>query len=507
MSPTPTLPRTPSDFNKLKILSTRENLTYVKDNIVQFISSDLSFSSTNNKLLEDINAVKREELKEAQPTVGDVITVENRNRYIFNLVINNNATEEITPSALHACLRSLAKALSDKEVKSFRISRKGELTDKLPRGKLLEIILVELRHLPVTVTVCFGACSYLPVEDRKAKLLECHTSMFGGHRGVIKTYRRIREQYYWEGMRSDIENYIRRCRVCQEQKLVRVKSKEPMIITDTPTEVFSKIAIDTVGPLPTTTLGNKHILTMQCQLSKFCIAVPIPNTQAITIADALARYLIAAYGRPKIILSDNSRSFVNKILKELSEIFGFRLALTTAYHPQSNGSLERSHSMLNSFLRTKATDKTDWDKIVPFAMYEYNTSVHSATGFTPFEVVFGRQARSLNPLPDEFELETYSSYICDLMRCLREIQETARNNLIQAKIKSKTQYDKKARPQELQVGMLVYVLKEPRKGKLDRYYNGVFEIKEIRDNNNVILESETGKILTKHLDKVKRCYR
>ena len=78
--------------------------------------------------------------------------------------------------------------------------------------------------------------------------------------------------------------------------------------------------------------------------------------------------------------------------------------------------------------------------------------------------------------------------------------------MISAKHRSKEYYDRKARSQHLEVGMIVYVLKEPRKGKLDRFYNGKFIVREVRDNNNVVVEAENGKQMLKHKDKVKQCY-
>ncbi|OXU19376.1 hypothetical protein TSAR_006864 [Trichomalopsis sarcophagae] len=192
---------------------------------------------------------------------------------------------------------------------------------------------------------------------------------------------------------------------------------------------------------------------MQCQFSKFCIAVPVPNIKAITIADALSRHLFAQYGVPRIILSDR------------------------AYHPQSNRPLERSHAVLADFLRNKAPSKQDWDKVVPFAMHEYNTSVHASTGYTPFELVYGCPARTPNRLPDEYELETYNAYIQKLTECLREMQTIAQGNLIDSKYTNKQYYDRKARPLNIEVGDKVRVLKEPRYGKLDKYYNGQFIVK------------------------------
>ena len=65
-----------------------------------------------------------------------------------------------------------------------------------------------------------------------------------------KTYRRIRERFYWKGMKQEIHDVVKRCEIFQMQKLTRVKTKEPMVITDTPSEPFAKIAIDTGGLLP-----------------------------------------------------------------------------------------------------------------------------------------------------------------------------------------------------------------------------------------------------------------
>ena len=89
-----------------------------------------------------------------------------------------------------------------------------------------------------------------------------------------------------------------------------------MIITDTPIDTFDKVSLDTVGPLPTTPDGNKHILTMQDNLSKYCIAVPIPDITATTIAHALAKNLICQYGAPKAILTNRGSAFISHLLKK-----------------------------------------------------------------------------------------------------------------------------------------------------------------------------------------------
>ena len=115
--------------------------------------------------------------------------------------------------------------------------------------------------------ICNGLVKYPPKDLRSTIIGEMHCSPTGGHRGVTKTYSRIK--YHWENLKSDVQRYIQQCLQCQLKKLVRVKTKQPMIITDTPGSSFDKVAMDIVGPLPKTGRGNEYILTLQDQLTEF----------------------------------------------------------------------------------------------------------------------------------------------------------------------------------------------------------------------------------------------
>ena len=147
-------------------------------------------------------------------------------------------------------LQNLRKILSDLDIKGLRISQNGDLTDELPQGTLIEILRNTFEDSNIEIALCYGN-TQVPAEELRLKIiLELHESLVGGHKGLTKTYCRIRERFYWPGMRNDIQNYIRTCNSCQNQKLVRTKTREPMLITDTPLEPFSKVSLDTVGPLP-----------------------------------------------------------------------------------------------------------------------------------------------------------------------------------------------------------------------------------------------------------------
>ena len=142
-------------------------------------------------------------------------------------------------------------------------------------------------------------------------------------------------------MRNKIQDFIRRCSTCREKKINRCKTREPLILTDTPIDAFDKISIDTVGKLRTTPSGNNHILTMQCNLTKYVIAIPLADLRASTIADALVRHLICQFGAPRALLSDRGTSFLSELIDELLKLFKIHRLTISGYRPQTNGALEK----------------------------------------------------------------------------------------------------------------------------------------------------------------------
>jgi len=134
------------------------------------------------------------------------------------------------------------------------------------------------------------------------------------------------------------------------------KTKQHMVITDTPGSSFDKVAMDIVGPLPKIERGNEYILTLQDQLTKCCMGVPLVDQTSETIAEAFVDRLICVLGAPKAILTDQKRNFISDLMKKIAKIFRIRKFRTTAFHPQSNGSLERSHHALGEYLKQYANE-------------------------------------------------------------------------------------------------------------------------------------------------------
>jgi hypothetical protein len=233
--------------------------------------------------------------------------------------------------------------------------------------------------------------SGVPDESKRKEILyEFQDSPISSHRGMNKTYRAIRSHYNWLNMNREVEEYVKQCRSCQVNKILTPKHRASMEITTTAESPFEKCFLDVVGPLPATQGGNKYILTCQDDLSKYVVAVPIRRQDAETVAKAFAEKVVLTYGTPQIVQSDKGANFISEVFQNTCKIFGIKKIQSTAFHPKSQGSIERSHCVLAEYLRHYvAEDQTNWDQWIPFATYAYNTSEHSATGFTPFELLFG----------------------------------------------------------------------------------------------------------------------
>lgn len=381
------------------------------------------------------------ELVAQKPEVGQIIVTSSGKYKIYHVFIKGRYYDETESKMVTLGLETLRGILNKFGVNQVRISRSGDATDTLFRGRFLELLRETFNVTEIKITLCYGLNTVPDEKSREGIIKEAHDSLLGEHKGENKTYKRIRGRFYWPCMKNDITEYVRTCEQCQLVKLTRVKTRMPMFLTDTPLNVFDKLAIDTVGPLPVTPDGYRHVLTMQCLLTKYCIAVTVLNIKAITISHALATNFIAIYGAPKVILSDKGTSFLNKVFRELARIFKISLLTTSGYRPQTNGSLERSHMVLTEYLKNNIEYYENWDKMVPFAMFSYNTSVHESKNFPPYEMVFGRTERSPSPFPDTKSLETYSDYVVELVTRLNEIQKLGARNLNLSKAREKRYYD------------------------------------------------------------------
>ena len=348
------------------------------------------------------------------------------------------------------------------------------------------------------------------LDQIKDILFEYHNTPAGGHNGIKRTIKKIKSRYDWPNMNKDIKQYVKNCKSCQMNKLCRKKTKVPMEITTTSNKPFEKIFMDIVGPLTMTENGNKYILTIQDDLSKYSLAIPVQTTDAETISEKFVEYFISKFGMPQCILTDQGSNFTSDIFKNLCKLFKIKKINSTAYHPQTNGALERSHQTFKDYLKHFINSKqTDWDKWIHLSTFSFNTTHHTSSNFTPHELIFGNEAKIPSSLQDEPKFSySYDDYIEDLKIRLQTSWKTAKENLLQSKETSKTYYDNKIVNPSFKVGDKVLLLNEQSKKGLSKKlcpsYKGPFEIISV-DKVNVTI-SVRNKALKVHINKLKPFY-
>ncbi|GFU89327.1 retrovirus-related Pol polyprotein from transposon 412 [Trichonephila clavipes] len=224
-------------------------------------------------------------------------------------------------------------------------------------------------------------------------LKELHGSPTGGHFSVMKTLHRVRERFFWGKVRADVEQWCKSCDACSARKGPKIRSRGKLHRYNVGAP-FERIAFDILGPLPRTASGNKYLLVVMDYFTKWPEVYPIPDQEAPTVAEAVVQHWISRYGVPLQLHSDQGRNFVSAVLKGVCELLGIDKTKTTPLHPQSDGMVERfNRTILNNLSLMVSKNQQDWDQKVPLFLLAYRSAVHETTGYSPSQMLFGRDLR------------------------------------------------------------------------------------------------------------------
>ena len=325
----------------------------------------------------------------------------------------------------------------------------------------------------------------LPKQCRKTVLELAHDIPMAGHQGRDKTRQRILRRFYWPSLFKDTEMYCKSCRVCQKSSKRGVKPA-PLVPLPVISEPFSRVAMDIVGPLPRSQAGNRYILVVCDYATRYPEAIPLRTIDAEHIAEELIK-LFARVGVPKEILTDQGSNFMSQLLAELYRLLGVKAIRTSPYHPQTDGLVERFNQTLKGMLRKTAHDGGKyWDKQIPYLLFAYREVPQSSTGFSPFELLYGRDVRGpLDILRETWEAspkseETVVSHVLEThaQQRLKEMADIVEENLVIRQGAQKQWYDKRARLREFKSGDPVLVLLPTTTDKLTAQWQGPYQVLE-----------------------------
>ena len=229
---------------------------------------------------------------------------------------------------------------------------------------------------------------YIPnANDLRTDILYWHHDVpWAGHCGIERTLDRVQRQFFWPNMKADIKTYIESCTSCATNKTDRRRMIPPLNPLTPPESVWQTIGVDLITDLPPTDRKHTAIVVFKCHLTKCTRLVPgHADMNAKSFANLFFKEIFPHYGFPATIVSDRGSQWNNDFFRALCDQAGIKLRLSTAYHPQTNGLVERTNEVIEAALRHYVSaDRSDWDLQLPFVEFALNSAHHTAIGTCPF---------------------------------------------------------------------------------------------------------------------------
>lgn len=412
----------------------------------------------------------------------------------------NQSTQSM--SNLGVSLRELEEICLKNNIPELFILKNENSKEFLLRIKTVKEFLISSK---IRISILKNVQVIKSKELRQLILNDFHLLPTSGHAGMNRMYSNIKKYYTWTGLKNDVNKFVRKCDFCQRCKHTNL-NKEPLQLTTTATSAFEKIFLDIVGPLPTDVQNHKYVLTIQCELTKFVEAYPLADKETETVSKSFVESFILRFGIPQVIATDKGTEFLSNLFGDVCKILGITKLNSTAYHHETLGAIENSHKDLGNYLRIRLLkDAINWSTWLQYWCFSYNTTVHSETKYTPFELVFGKLCILPSNIQGQLEpFYNFDDYPMELKYRLQTACTDARSNLILSKQIRNEKFNQTRSARYYDIGDKVLVQNCSRKNKLEPIFKGPYHVLEDR-NPNVLLDLN-GKEIEVHKNRLKLYY-
>ena len=351
-------------------------------------------------------------------------------------------------------------------------------------------------------------------ESLRQDILElAHDVPTSGHLGITKTLAKLKRNFFWYKMRSDIETFVKSCRKCSINKKPHRKAKAKLgtFHAGVPME---QVHLDILGPFPKSHSGNVYILMLVDQFTKWLECYPLPDQNAETMAKAMVEGFIARFGCPLQIHTDQGRNFTGNLFTQVWQLLQIVKTRTTPYHPASNAQVERFNKTLLQIIRAylKGNQRT-WDENLQLLAGAIRASVNRTTGFTANRMMLGREVLEpidlmLGTVDQHLRQETPVEYVRKLEERLKRVHKQARDTLLSAQRRQKKDYDLKVLERKYNVGDLVYLINSSSKvgqsNKLKPIWNGPYLVIKVISPVLFRIKGRKREVVVHH-DRLKPC--
>ncbi len=337
-------------------------------------------------------------------------------------------------------------------------------------------------------------------------LSSAHDTLLGGHHSAVATAAWLAERVWWSDMSDAVARYVRGCEQCQRNKPDLSGRQGMPLSIDTPSAPWEVICMDFIGPLTRTARGNDLILVVVDKLTRWVYYLPTRSTaSAQEVFSLLDRFVLANHDTPRQIISDRDTRFTSRFWEDLWASMRTELKRSTSFHPQTDGQTERANRTLIEQLRSHVDEhQGDWDLLLPQLQRANNSVINFSTGFSPFEMNYGRKMRT------ELDAELESNGVAASRHVIypgaaqlsvqrARVEAKARERITRAQEKQRRDARQGRRPAEIKEGDKVWLRnknlrldEQGRSRKLEPLYFGPYEVLKMHGSNAARLQLPAG---------------
>ena len=210
------------------------------------------------------------------------------------------------------------------------------------------------------------------------------------HPSAKTTVRMVSDRFVWHGLKKEVAKWSRECIPCQKAKINR-HTKTPLGQFPLPSRRFAHLHVDLVGPLPPSE-GFRYLFTVIDRATRWIEAVPLSESSTKLCVNALLSHWISRFGIPDHLTSDRGPQFTSELWRALSECLGYQLHHTTAYRPEANGMVERSHRYIKDALKARILQfGGTWHQHLPWILLGIRSAPREPINASSAELLYGEK--------------------------------------------------------------------------------------------------------------------
>ena len=290
-------------------------------------------------------------------------------------------------------------------------------------------------------------------------LLNIHHDL-GVHTGIQRLYMTLKQKYYYPGLYQQIYDWLTSCITCQLSHPIPDHNEPPLERLYHRYAPMRLLSID-LSIMPTTPENFKYCMVVQCELTKYTVAVPLKQKSAISIAQALVDHVFFIYSYPWMLASDLGLEFRNQVMEKISEMIGFRLVNCQVLNHKSLTVERQIGHMKAAITKQLLHHGSNWVEHLRAFCYCVNTTIHSHHGMIPYVLVFGQEPTDpvdvLLQIPDIVP-KSHKQYLEHIQQKLKTTGEYILNKHNQNQLQKKEEYvNTHRRPTRFKHGSIVFL--------------------------------------------------